>query len=224
MPGTGSGTDTDYPPEPWYLGGSLLVSAFLVPFAQLPAGSIPRGRRPIRWRGKVLVGAAFAQYVAGGVLDYNELLIAAPSLGGPRVTIPQIWVDSPASMAGGRALWGIPKQLAEFQRIDTAEGAAVSMGAVSMGAVSMHPAASLRATYGRRLLPGMRQVPLTTMQSLNGRRTIAHNRVVGRISALRTTWTFDPAGPLGYLDGRQPLFSVAVRDASIIFGMDVKRS
>ncbi len=205
---------TPYPPEPWYLGGSLLVSAFLVPLDRLPAGSIPRGRRAIRWRGNAVVGTAFVEYVPGGVLEYNELLVAVPSLGGPRVTIPQIWVDSAASMAGGRELWGIPKQLADFERTDTSTGATVSMGSV----------ASLTASYGARLLPGMTQLPLTTMQSLDGTRTISHNRVIGRVSALRAAWTFDPAGPLGYLAGRQPFFSAAIRDASIIFGMDVKRS
>jgi hypothetical protein len=29
--------DASYPPEPWFLGGSLLVSVFLVPVAELPS-------------------------------------------------------------------------------------------------------------------------------------------------------------------------------------------
>lgn len=206
-------SDAPYPPEPWYLGGSLLVSAFLVPRSLLPR-SIPRPQRPLGWGGNVVVGAAFVRYVPGGALTYDELLVAIPSLPGPRVTIPQIWVDSAASMAGGRELWGIPKQLAEFERSDTDSGARMSMGSV----------ASIDARYGPRLLPGMTQLPLATLQVLDGRRILSHNRVVGRVSALSAEWTFDPDGPLGYLAGRRPFFSAAIRDASIIFGMDVQRS
>ncbi|MBA8815369.1 acetoacetate decarboxylase [Microbacterium halimionae] len=103
-----------YPPEPWHLGGSLLVSVFRVPAAELPAIEIPGGRRPLRLGGEVLVGTAFANYVPGGVLQYNELLVSVPSVFPPRVTVPQIWVDSEASRAGGRELWGIPKQLETF--------------------------------------------------------------------------------------------------------------
>ncbi len=205
---------TDYPPEPWYLGGSLLVSAFLVPRESLPALAMPDGRRPLRWGGKVVVGTAFVRYVPGGVLEYDELLVALPSLPGPRVTIPQIWVDSGASMSGGRELWGIPKELAEFQRTENGASVEASMGG----------AAAVSATVGRRLLPGMRQLPLTTLQSYEGRRILSHNRVIGRMHALRASWTFDTAGPLGYLHGRTPFFSAAIRDASIVFGMEVERS
>ena len=209
---------SEYPPEPWYLGGSLLVSAFLVPPRELLAFSIPDGRRPLRLGGKIVVGTAFVKYVPGGVLEYNELLVALPSFPGPRVTIPQIWVDSPASQAGGRALWGIPKQLASFTRVDDGRRVRTAM-ADARGAV-----ASLRAHYGLPLLPGMRQLALPILQHESGRRILSHNRVVGRIGGLRATWTFDPAGPLAWLAGRRPLFNVAIRDASIIFGMDVKRS
>ena len=207
-----------YPPEPWYLGGSLLVSGFLVPVEHLPA--LPKGRRPIVIGGRALVGAAFAHYVPGGALQYDELLIAVPSLGrgGLRVTIPQIWVDSPASQAGGRELWGIPKQLASFARVDDGSRARTEMRD------DRGPVAAIRATYGLPLLPGMRQLSLPILQQPEGRSILSHNRVIGRMSGLRASWTFSPTGPLAWLAGRRPLFNVAIRGASIIFGMDVKRS
>ena len=209
---------TAYPPEPWYLGGALLVSAFLVPVRDLPA--LPAGGRPLAIGGRAVVGAAFVNYVPGGALHYDELLVAVPTVGrgGLRVTIPQIWVDSPASQAGGRALWGIPKQLASFTRVDDGRRVRTAM-ADARGAV-----ASLRAHYGLPLLPGMRQLALPILQHESGRRILSHNRVVGRIGGLRATWAFDPDGPLAWLAGRRPLFNVAIRDASIIFGMDVQRS
>jgi len=218
-------TDVDdaaaYPPEPWYLGGSLLVSVFLLPAASLPLGfRLPEGRRPLTVSGKVVVGVAAARYLPGGVLDYDELLVSVPSLGrgGLRITIPQIWVDSPTSMRGGRELWGIPKQLARFQRTDRAGASALTMS------VDGAPVAAMRARRGLPLLPGMRQLALPVLQRLDGRSTLSHNRVVGRVSGLQASWRFAQDGPLGYLHGRRPVLNVALHDAAIIFGMHVARS
>jgi len=100
---------TDYPPEPWYLGGSLLVSAFVVPLSDLPdIGDV----KPIRLGRGALVGTAFARYVAGGVLSYDELLVAVPSRLGSRITIPQIWVDSPRRWPEGVNCGRSPKNWA----------------------------------------------------------------------------------------------------------------
>ncbi|MCY7413061.1 MAG: acetoacetate decarboxylase family protein [Salinibacterium sp.] len=225
---------TAYPSEPWHLAGSLLVSVFLVPPDALPVIVIPDGRRPLRWGRRVIVGAAFVHYVPPGVLEYDEFLVAVPSFGrgGLRVTITQIWVDSAASVAGGRELWGIPKQLAQFGRTqtlaDVATRSVTSSGDTATASMTLPPAstpvASIEARYGRALFPGMPRLPLPTLQALDGRRILSHNRVIGRIGALRAAWTFDPAGQLGYLSGRRPFLSIAIRHAAIIFGMNVQRA
>lgn len=90
--------------------------------------------------------------------------------------------------------------------------------------MSMGSVAGLRARFRGPLLPGMRQLPLPTLQPWDGGRIFSHNPIVGRFSGLSTRWTFAANGPLGYLASRRPVFSAAIRDASIIFGMDVKRS
>lgn len=204
-----------YPPEPWYLGGSLSVSLFRVPASALPAASAP-----VVARGQAVVGVAFAHYGPGGVLAYDELLVATPTLdrARPRVTIPQIWVDSPASLEGGRALWGIPKEPGRFERKERADAARVSMS------TDAGPVARLDARFGRAIVPGMRQLPLPILQRDGGRGILSHNRVIGRVRTMRTRWAFAADGPLGYLAGRRPFASFALRDASIVFGMDVERS
>lgn len=201
----------NYPPEPWYLGGSLLVSLFRVPTADLPA-EFAAGPKPLRLGRSTIVGTAFARYLPGGVLSYDELLVSTPTLEGgrARVTIPQIWVDSPASQAGGRELWGIPKQLAVFERSATH---------ASMNSTEVQ----FDGSAGRGLLPGMRQLPLPILQPVEGGSILSHNRVIGRIRSLRARWSFAADGPLDYLTGHRPFFSFAVSDASIIFGMDVQR-
>jgi hypothetical protein len=213
-----------YPPEPWYLGGSLLVSVFRVPTADLPP-EFTAGPKPRTVGRHTIVGAAFARYQPGGVLAYDELLVATPTLdrGRLRVTIPQIWVNSPESLEGGRALWGIPKQLGGFDRADSPDPHRPDAASVAM-VTDDGPVASLEARLGRTLLPGMRQLALPILQSSPTARILSHNRVIGRIRALSPTWTFDPHGPLGYLAGHRPFVSFALGDASIIFGMDVQRS
>ena len=210
-----------YPPEPWYLGGSLLVSVFLVPGAALPAGfELPDGRRPLRLAGRVVVGVAAVRYVPGGALSYDELLVAVPSLGrgGLRVTIPQIWVDSETSRRGGRELWGIPKQLARFERTVAGRRSHVRLRIDGRAAVD------LAARRGRALLPGLRRLALPILQRLEGRTTLSHNLVIGRISGLRTAWRFADGGPLAWLRGLRPALSVELHDAAIVFGMRVERA
>ena len=97
--------EVSYPPAPWQMVGSLWVTLFKVrePVDELrPAG---------------VYGAAFVSYEEGSPLTYHELLVARPvstSAHGRRVTTTDIWVDSPASVAGGRELWAIPKGLCDF--------------------------------------------------------------------------------------------------------------
>jgi hypothetical protein len=215
--------NAEYPPEPWHLRGSLLVSAFAVPVAALPAsfaGTFPPRRRPLAFGGHALVGVAFANYGPGGVLAYDELLAAVPSLRALRLryTIPQIWVNSAASRVGGRELWAIPKDLATFQRTTTTAGASISM------TLGDHAIASVTARYQRLRVPGVLRLTLPIVQATPGRRVLSNNIVAGRMSALSTSWKFDPDGPLGYLAGRRPLASIALRDGVIMFGTDVKRS
>lgn len=210
-----------YPPEPWYLGGALHVSVFLVPVSDLPASfARPRGRRLLRIGRRAIVGVAAVRYVPGGALEYDELLVSVPTVGrgGARITIPQIWVDSPASRQGGREMWGIPKELADFQR--TGRGQSIRMRM----SVDERAVAGLHASRGLPLLPGMRQLALPILQHLDGRRFLSHNRVIGRLSGLRATWRFAADGPLAFLRGRRPLMNVEIHDASIVFGMDVSRS
>ena len=211
-----------YPPEPWYLGGSLRVSAFRVPAGQLPAevtASVPADHEPVRIGGKVTVGAAFAHYTPGGVLQYEELLVALAVRRGARIrtSIPLIWVTSERSQHGGRELWGIPKHRADFDRTTSGPNTETAMRWQG------HRVASLSARDGAALLPGRRQLPLPTAQALDGQQFLAHNIAVGRVRRMRARWEFASSGPLGFLAGRTPLFSAAVTDAGILFGVDAQR-
>ncbi|MDE3070847.1 MAG: acetoacetate decarboxylase family protein [Acidobacteriota bacterium] len=217
-----------YPPEPWRLGGSLLISLFALPRSRLPGGLLDGaapGFAPLRVAGRALLATAFAHYGSNGVLEYSELLVSVAGRRPPIVHIPQIWVDSEPSLAGGRELWGIPKELGTFQRTQQAERLSVSMDADGRSV------AGIEATVGRRLAPGLRRLPLRTAQRIptgselgaQGGGVLSTNLLLASVRRLSASWCFAADGPLGYLDGYRPAFSVALTDATIVFGLNVTR-
>lgn len=213
-----------FPPSPWFLGGDLLVSVWLPRPESLPdalAPALPAGWRPVVLAGRAVVGTAFVHYLPGGVLAYEELLVAVLVRRGARlrVCLPQIWVTSEASRRGGRVLWGIPKHLADLRRLVRPVGRVASAMHVGERAV-----VSLEAEVGARLLPGSLTLPLPTVQRLDGVTTLATNTVTTGVRSLRARWTFSPEGPLRHLAGRRPVLSLALVPAAITFGRDVERS
>jgi hypothetical protein len=110
-----------YPPAPWHLQGDAILTLHLV--------EIDRARRFVPPEldivavlpGKTLGSVYFSDYQPGSVLEYNELIVA-PALvqhrGRVGGWISHIYVDCLASVAGGREIWGLPKEVAQFVRSD----------------------------------------------------------------------------------------------------------
>jgi hypothetical protein len=208
-----------YPAEPWSLRGRMYVSVWLLPAARVPplpgelTGRSPGAVRVVRLGSRAVVGTAWVDYGPGGDLAYRELLSAVLVRAGlrPRVTITHIWVDSPASRDGARALWGIPKELAEFELTGTRASAAGDAGPIA--------AATLR-----RRGPALR-VPLgfRVVQALAGAARTTPVRVTARCGAARVGWRVEPGGPLGFLAGRRPLLSLVAEDFRMRFGARARR-
>ncbi|MER5266277.1 acetoacetate decarboxylase family protein [Actinosynnema sp. NPDC002837] len=193
-----------YPPEPWQLHGRACVSVWLVRATALP----PLPVRPVTVFGRAVVGTAFVDYRPPG-MAYHEVLAAVLVRRGLRfgVSIPRIWVDSPASLAGGRELWGIPKEPAEFEwGRDLAASARDEHG----------PLASVRARTPRFdvWLPAAG----STWQAFGDGLACTPLRATGRVAPVRARWHVDPAGPLAWLLPHRPLVGVAVRRLRMTFG------
>ncbi|MEV1289092.1 acetoacetate decarboxylase family protein [Micromonospora sp. NPDC049679] len=208
-----------YPPEPWHLRGQLYLSVWLLPRARLP--ELPPGlaerARPILIGGRAVVGTAWVRYESGGVLDYRELLSAVlVSVGArPGVSIVDIWVDSEASRAGGRELWGIPKELAAFEFPDPSQRAsAVTVAATTTGGV---PVAEARLSAGTRL-PGRWPFGFPVTQTLHGRVLGTPVRGSARLRFGAARWHPNPAGPLRYLAGQRPWLTLSLTDFRLVFG------
>lgn len=211
-----------YPPQPWDLRGQLYLSVFAVPRSALPAlpERLAAVVRPVPFGRHALVGAAWVRYEPGGVLHYRELLAAVliHERGRPRVSITDIWVDSVASRDGGRALWGIPKDLADLDlRIAPGGDLVAAAGTGPEPGDQRAPIGSASFRRGLRL-PGRWPTPLSVAQELAG--SVVRTPVRGS-AGLRVggaAWRLEAGGPLGYLAGRRPLLSLTLTDFRLRFG------
>ncbi|WP_421683779.1 acetoacetate decarboxylase [Stutzerimonas urumqiensis] len=212
--------DTDepsaFPEAPWHLTGSACVSAWRVPTRDLPPA--PTGLAYATLADNALVFTVWAAYLPGGTLAYNELAVAVAVRGhgmlAPAGTVTQIWVDEPRSVAGGRQLWSIPKVLGEFalKPGDEERGFRGRLNADGRAVASVRFDPTMR-------LPGQPSASGFVIQPgpCGLQRTRCRGR--GRVVTGRANWDFAATGPLGYLHGRTPLFSLGVRDLQASFGI-----
>jgi hypothetical protein len=124
-----------YPPAPWRLTGASVQVLRLVD-VKVARQFVPDNLRivPIL-PGKTLAALYCAQYRPPSSLAYHELAIA-PALVYARAHlgfwISNIYVDHPGSQAGGRAIWGLPKKLAEFRWRTERPEVVVSQGSLPL--------------------------------------------------------------------------------------------
>jgi acetoacetate decarboxylase len=137
-----------HPPAPWRLRGEVLI--------------IPRGATS---------GLFLATYT-GATLAYHELIVFRPGL-----VVSHIYVDDERSLAGGREIWNLPKELAEFE--------------VSRGRFVARRDGELLVDARIRRRDGFLPLPLLapTIGELDGRRRFALGR--GRMRAAPALVTVD---------------------------------
>ncbi len=110
-----------YPPAPWHLQGNAIQTLNLVDIDRVRQ-FIPAELEIVTiLPGKTLGSVYISEYRSGSVLTYNELIVA-PALvrnrGKVGGWISHIYVDNLDSVAGGREIWGLPKEMAEFTHTD----------------------------------------------------------------------------------------------------------
>jgi acetoacetate decarboxylase len=107
-----------HPPAPWRLGGPSLVVPALVPIVSA-RDAIPDSLHVLPVApGYTLGGLVAVTYEPGSTLSYNELIACAGMVRSGRHVggwISHIWVDDQESVNGGRGIWKLPKDLAEFR-------------------------------------------------------------------------------------------------------------
>ncbi|AVH70731.1 acetoacetate decarboxylase family protein [Nostoc sp. 'Lobaria pulmonaria (5183) cyanobiont'] len=106
-----------YPQAPWTLQGHAIQTLHLLNIDQVRP-LIPLELEIVSvWPGKTLGSVYFSNYGSGSVLEYSELIVVPALINYQRkigAWISHIYVDNADSVAGGREIWGLPKELAKF--------------------------------------------------------------------------------------------------------------
>lgn len=199
-----------YPDAPWSMVGSMWLSLFRVKHdvdALRPAG---------------IYGAAFVSYTEGSPLTYSELLVARPLKSVEdrvrKVTITDIWVDSPASVAGGRELWAIPKGLCDFELESTHRGPlARAEWSATLGRT---PIANARFTDVAAVAPRVPFKGRTWQPELpeGGGNKDAVLQGSSKSLPARGHWEFASDGPLAFLRDARQLASFRMTKFRMSFG------
>ncbi len=198
-----------YPAAPWQMVGSLWLSLF----------KLKEDVDELRPAG--VYGAAFVSYEEGSPLTYSELLVARPVKSdehGRRVTITDIWVDSPASVAGGRELWAIPKGLCDFTFESSHRGPlATTQWSAS---IERHPVANARFTDISKAVPRLPFKGGTWQPELpeGGGEKTATLQGSSKAAPCRASWDFAADGPLGWLRGARQIASFRQAAFRMSFG------
>jgi hypothetical protein len=106
-----------YPSAPWILKGEAIQTLHLVNVDAVRSLVPPELNIISVWPGKTLAGVYLSQYGSGSMLEYNELIVAPAVVihhGKVGVWVSHIYVDNVDSVAGGREIWGLPKEVADF--------------------------------------------------------------------------------------------------------------
>ncbi|WP_254566592.1 acetoacetate decarboxylase family protein [Oscillatoria sp. HE19RPO] len=106
-----------YPCAPWTLKGRAVQTLHPIDTRRVRS-LVPSDLAIVEiFPGKTVGGVYCAKYGSGSTLLYNELIVVS-GLVRHRMQfgawISHIYVDHPDSVAGGREIWGLPKELAEF--------------------------------------------------------------------------------------------------------------
>ncbi|MFW6296363.1 MAG: acetoacetate decarboxylase family protein [Halothece sp.] len=106
-----------YPQAPWQLKGYAIQTLQLVDVDQVRP-LIPAELSVVSvFPGKTLGGIYLSSYGAGSTLEYNELIVIAAIARYQDKTgswVSHLYVDDSDSLAGGREIWGLPKEIASF--------------------------------------------------------------------------------------------------------------
>jgi len=138
-----------YPPAPWHTHGRAFVQPYLVDASRL---RLPPGFAPVTVAGRAIGVLGLVEYTPPSPLTYAELvwmpcMVAVPTADRTArgYFVDKMYVDSPASLAGGREIWALPKQLARFQLgereaiVDTEDGAHLVLELAHRGPAARAP-------------------------------------------------------------------------------------
>jgi hypothetical protein len=181
-----------YPPPPWRLRGSLLYTPELIPLERARRAAPADLEIVALFPGFTAGGLMLATYGTGSTLAYHELLaVSAVIRAAGRLAgwVSRLYVDHEVSQMGGREIWALPKEQAEFRWDEASRHVSVRRNGCTLCELS----------YGRPI-QGWRQ--RFTLQAA-GRDEERLTRFLvtgrGRVGIARAGWRIPPESPLAPL-------------------------
>ncbi len=202
-----------YPPAPWHLAGQGVQLIQTVDVRDVRDLVPPELQIVSVWPGRTLGVVAFAHYGPGSVMEYDELIIAPAIVrhqGRLGVWVSHIYVDHPLSVQGGRELWGVPKELAEFEWRDDGQTGEVS--------ARYQGRTICRATMDRRWWIGRHHLAFPTFSQLGGKLIRFVGDTTGRIGWGRGRVSIDRDAPFGGIRMGRPRLSLWVQEMALVCG------
>ncbi|WP_053732976.1 acetoacetate decarboxylase family protein [Nocardia sp. NRRL S-836] len=199
---------TNYPQPPWRLNGQSYAGIYRFPAALTPR--LPAGVVPVTLAGTAFAAVMWVDYQRGSVLEYREFLVGVLCRADRKIclTTVSIWVDDHRSRVGGRALWGIPKEMAKFS-FRHGTHAELEMLVGEAGGVT----GSFRSGL---TLPFSMPLTVRLVQDLGGKRRFTRLRSRCRLTFGRATLVPD-LPELDFLARGKAIAHVGLRDFRALF-------
>lgn len=136
----------DAPPPPWQLQGAAYLLGWPLS-ARIARRFVPPAYEIVPLLpGRTAGGLYLGRYGTGSTLEYSELIFC-PALVRRQnhvgFWIARIYVDDARSRAGGRRIWGLPKETAHFRWRDDDRRCDVHLGQELLCSLSAHRTPSL---------------------------------------------------------------------------------
>lgn len=126
--------EVPYPPAPWKCSGQMWSGFFRSEAPRMLPGKFKHLLDP-----HIFI-VSLIRYL-DGTLRYDELLFSTPARLGLKMGgfISDIWVNDRASLWGGRRIWGLPKNLADFNWDETSVQITDEHGLIAKISVDKRP-------------------------------------------------------------------------------------
>ncbi len=202
-----------YPQAPWTLKGYAIQTLQLIDIDKARP-FIPKELDIISvWPGKTLGGVYVSSYGLGSVLEYNELIVVAGvvnysgKIGG---WVSHIYVDNSDSVAGGREIWGLPKELAEFNWLKGEE----SNVTVRQGNQQLCSLTYSQPSFGLPIIPLSGPV----LSSLGTDLLLFKGEFESRLGLINSKLVVPAESPFSSLNLGQPWLAVYCDDLRLVAG------
>lgn len=195
-----------YPSAPWILKGDAIQTLHLVNIDQVRPLVPPELKIISVWPGKTFGGLYLSKYGSGSVLEYSELIFAPTVViyqGKIGVWVSHIYVDHGDSVAGGREIWGLPKELANFSW--NGKGVTVRQGERLLCTLN----------YDQQSLASRQRLGAASFSTMGTNLLIFNFKFEGRLGLVGSKLEIAPESPFAGLGLTQPLVTVGCEQMTL---------